>query len=193
MNVYDFDDTIYDGDSTFDFYLFCLRRHKKILLLLPSLLFAYIKYYVFHISSKTQFKEAMYKFLKYCDIDNDIKDFWETHKRKIKKWYLEQKKSDDVIISASPAFLLSPLEKSIGFTVIASNVDKLTGNYNGVNCYYDEKVRRFFEAYPQGEIDCFYSDHYSDEPLAKIADNAFIVDGDIILNWNFGKHIKPRI
>lgn len=193
MNVYDFDNTIYDGDSTFDFYLFCLRRHKKILLLLPSLLFAYIKYYVFNISSKTQFKEAMYKFLKYCDIDNDIKDFWETHKRKIKKWYLEQKKSDDVIISASPAFLLSPLEKSIGFTVIASNVDKLSGKYNGVNCYYDEKVRRFFEAYPQGEIDCFYSDHYSDEPLAKIADNAFIVDGDIILNWNFGKHIKPRI
>ena len=29
MNVYDFDKTIYDGDSTADFYLFSLRRHKK--------------------------------------------------------------------------------------------------------------------------------------------------------------------
>ena len=30
MNVYDFDKTIYYGDSTADFYLFCLKRHKKI-------------------------------------------------------------------------------------------------------------------------------------------------------------------
>ena len=36
MNVYDFDKTIYDGDSTADFYIFSLKRHKKILLLAPS-------------------------------------------------------------------------------------------------------------------------------------------------------------
>ena len=30
MNVYDFDKTIYDGDSTADFYLFSLKRHKGI-------------------------------------------------------------------------------------------------------------------------------------------------------------------
>lgn len=27
MNVYDFDGTIYNGDSTVDFYLYCLREH----------------------------------------------------------------------------------------------------------------------------------------------------------------------
>lgn len=27
MNVYDFDGTIYDGDSTVDFYLYCIRKH----------------------------------------------------------------------------------------------------------------------------------------------------------------------
>ena len=37
MNVYDFDKTIYDGDSTADFYLFSLGRHKKILTLLHPL------------------------------------------------------------------------------------------------------------------------------------------------------------
>ena len=26
MTVYDFDNTIYDGESTFDYFLFCLRR-----------------------------------------------------------------------------------------------------------------------------------------------------------------------
>ena len=46
MNVYDFDKTIYYGDSTADFYLFCLKRHKKILTLAPSLLGAFLKFYV---------------------------------------------------------------------------------------------------------------------------------------------------
>ena len=75
MNVYDFDKTIYDGDSTADFYIFSLKRHKKILLLAPSLIGAFLKFYVFKIGTKTQFKEKMYKFLRYCDIQKDINDF----------------------------------------------------------------------------------------------------------------------
>ncbi len=193
MNVYDFDNTIYDGDSTLDYYLFCLKRHKKILLLVPHLAVAWAKYYVLHTGTKTQFKEAMYKFLRYCDTDNDVSDFWKTHKSKIKDWYLSQKKSDDVIISASPEFLLCPLKETFGFDVIASKVDKASGKYSGINCYYDEKVRRFYEVYPDAQIDSFYSDHYSDEPLAKIAEKAYIVEGNKILDWNFDKHIKPKV
>ena len=60
MNVYDFDKTIYYGDSTADFYLFCLKRHKKILTLAPSLLGAFLKFYVFKKGTKTDFKEKMY-------------------------------------------------------------------------------------------------------------------------------------
>ena len=193
MNVYDFDNTIYDGDSTAGFYKFCLKRHKKIILLSPCLLCSFVKYYVFKIGSKTQFKESMYKFLRYCDIDKDVKDFWEQNIHNFKDFYLKQKAYDDVIISASPEFLLKPLEKEFGFTIIASVVDKHTGKYTGVNCYYDEKVRRFHELYPSGQIDNFYSDHYSDEPLAKISKKAFIVDGDKIIKWDFNVHHKPRL
>ncbi len=193
MNVYDFDRTIYNGDSTVDFYFFCLKRHKKIMLLLPSLFFAFLRFYCFKIGDKTQFKEKMYIFLKYCDIDRDLDDFWTIHNKKIKKWYLEQSKNDDVIISASPEFLLCPLEKSFNFNVIGSKVDKLNGKYSGTNCYYKEKAIRFKEAYPNGTIDGFYSDHYSDEPLALIAKKAYIVDGDSICEWDFNKHIKPRV
>ncbi len=192
MNVYDFDNTIYDGDSTVDFYFFCLKRHKKIAALLPSLLYAFLKYYVFKKGTKTQFKETMYKFLLFCDLDKDIADFWKVHKSNIKKWYIEQKREDDVIISASPQFLLSPISEEIGFDVIASNVDNRTGKYNGENCYYKEKVRRFYEKYPNEKINEFYSDHYSDEPLANISEKAFIVDGNKILEWNYNKHIRPR-
>ena len=44
LNVYDFDKTIYDGDSSIDFYLFCLKRKKSIILLLTKQVFAMILY-----------------------------------------------------------------------------------------------------------------------------------------------------
>ena len=113
MNVYDFDKTIYDGDSTADFYIFSLKRHKKILLLAPSLIGAFLKFYVFKIGTKTQFKEKMYKFLKYCDIQKDINDFWNINIDKIKPFYKNQQQKDDVIISASPEFLLAPICKTL--------------------------------------------------------------------------------
>ena len=37
IDVYDFDGTIYDGDSTFDFVRFCMRSHPAMLLGLPRI------------------------------------------------------------------------------------------------------------------------------------------------------------
>lgn len=186
MNVYDFDKTIYDGDSTADFYLFSLKRHKKIITLAPSLLGSVIKFYVFKKGTKTDFKQVMYRFLRYCDIDRDIADFWEINQSKIKKYYMKQKKSDDVIISASPEFLLEPIIKKLDIsTLIASRVDKHTGLYDGINCHGKEKVRRFYEVFPDGKIDEFYSDSYSDTPLAEIAEKAYIVKGEELSEWIF--------
>ena len=63
MNVYDFDKTIYDGDSTMHFYLFCLRRHPRIFPLAVPLVRGAIKYYVLNRGTKTMMKEKMYRFL----------------------------------------------------------------------------------------------------------------------------------
>lgn len=183
MNVYDFDKTIYDGDSTADFYLFSLKRHRKILLLAPSLLGAFVKFYLFKSGTKTQFKEKMYRFLTYCDIEKDVADFWDGHRQKLKQYYLAQKRGDDVIISASPEFLLMPICRELGVALLASRVDGKTGRYDGVNCHGEEKVRRFYEAYPGGEIEEFYSDSYSDTPLAEIAQRAFLVKGEQLNEW----------
>lgn len=142
MNVYDFDKTIYDGDSTADFYIFSLKRHKKILLLAPSLIGAFLKFYVFKIGTKTQFKEKMYKFLKYCDIQKDINDFWNINIDKIKPFYKNQQQKDDVIISASPEFLLAPICKTLKINyLMASVVDEHTGKYSGINCHGEEKSK----------------------------------------------------
>ena len=43
MNIYDFDKTIYDGDSSIDFLLFEIKRNKKVFLTLPkTVLYAFL-------------------------------------------------------------------------------------------------------------------------------------------------------
>ncbi len=188
MNVYDFDNTIYDGDSTFDFYLFSLKRHKKILLLVPSLFWAFLKFYIFKNGTKTEFKQTMYKFLKYCNIEKDIKDFWNKKESNIKNFYIEIKKSDDVIISASPEFLLEPICKKLRIKyLIASKVNSNSGKYSGLNCHGKEKVLRFKKKFGNAKIDSFYSDSYSDTPLATLADKAYLVKKNKIMKWDFSK------
>ena len=188
MNVYDFDKTIYRGDSTADFYLFSLKRHKKILLLTPSLLASVVRFYVLKKGTKTDFKQVMYRFFFFFYTERDVSDFWQKNESKIKAFYLKQQQPDDVIISASPVFLLAPICQSKGIRhLIASKVNPKTGVYSGINCQGDEKVRRFYETFPDGVIDEFYSDSYSDTPLAELSKKAFLVDGESVSPWIFKK------
>lgn len=185
MNAYDFDETIYDGDSTRDFYFYCLKKNLSILKFLPYQAF-YFALFVLGFITKTEFKEKFYIFFTAVkDIDSEVLQFWSAHGGKIKKWYLDTKKDDDVIISASPAFLLSPICKELGIKhLIASNADKLTGKYDGENCYGEEKVKRLKEYDESFEIENFYSDSLSDSPLAHIAKNAYIVCKNDLTDWS---------
>ena len=63
INGYDFDKTIYDGDSSVDFYKFCLKKNKKVLLMLPIQIYGLILY-ILGIIEKTKFKEYVFSFLK---------------------------------------------------------------------------------------------------------------------------------
>ena len=191
MNGYDFDKTIYDGDSTMDFYLFCLKRHKGILHLAFPLVKGAVRYYVLNIGTKTIMKENMYRFLTKIDAEKDIRDFWKSNKSKIKMWYKKQQKPDDLVISASPYFLLEPICEYLGISrLIASRVDVNTGKYTGENCHGDEKVKMFKEQYGE-KIEEFYSDSYNDEPLALMSEKAFMVKGSKITEWQFrNKKVK---
>lgn len=182
MNVYDFDGTIYDGDSTLDFYLFCLAKKPYIIFRFP--LFHALKYVITR-RGKLEFKERFYRFLRaFDDIDRMVERFWDISFCKIKDWYLLQKKETDVVISASPEFLLAPACKRLGIlSPIASRVDKKTGLYSGLNCHGEEKVRRFYEKLEGGKIDSFYSDSKSDVPLALLAQKAYMVKKDKITDF----------
>jgi len=98
-------------------------------------------------------------------------------------YFLIRKQPDDIIISASPEFLLTPICQKLGLTMMASRVDKRTGIYTGVNCDGAEKIRRLYEAYPDAVVEHFYSDSHSDDPMAGIAQNAVWVDGSKLSSW----------
>ncbi|MBQ4105423.1 MAG: HAD-IB family phosphatase [Clostridia bacterium] len=186
MNAYDFDKTIYKNDSSADFFLFCLKRHPKILLLTPKIILSFAKFYIFNKGTKTQFKEKVFSFVKYIDKERDIDDFWKKHKGRIKDFYIRQQQNDDVIISASPVFLLEPVCSALGIKhLIASEVDVETGKFLKENCHGKEKVKRFREVFGDATVDSFYSDSYSDTPMAEIAQQAFIVKNEKITNWEF--------
>lgn len=187
MNVYDFDKTIYDGDSTVDFYKFCIRRSPG-LLRYTFRQGAGLVLYALGIYDKTRLKECFFSFLRGVrQPERMVRAFWDVHIDKIQPWYIRQMQADDVIISASPAFLLQEAMRRVGSaTVIASVVDISTGRYTGTNCYGQEKVRRFTELYPDGVIHAFYSDSLSDAPLGRMAQESFLVKGDTLCltNWS---------
>lgn len=194
MNVYDFDGTIYTGDSTADFYRHCLKKHPAVLKSVPRMIIAFILY-ILNIFSKTKFKETMYRFLRYVpDIDSELDIFWQENIAKIKQYYYKTHQDSDIVISASPEFLLRPICERLGIkTLIASRVNPHTGKYEGINCRDTEKVRRLYEFDETAEIDEFYSDSLADEPLAKLAKTAYIVRGDRIMPCHEYKPPKYKL
>lgn len=179
-NVYDFDKTVYAGDSSVHFYCWCaLRRPWIVLDLLCAGAWGLL--YLTGRIDKTRFKQRIYRFLTFLpDVDAAVESFWRTHKKNIKPWYDEKRAASDLIISASPEFLLSPICRELGVSLLASRVDRRTGIYDGLNCHGAEKVRRMREAYPDTVIDAFYSDSLSDTPLAELAERAYRVRGNEI-------------
>lgn len=183
MNVYDFDGTVYKGDSTVDFYLFCLRNEPSIIRFLPVQIKGFVLYKTGKIT-KTVFKEHFFSFLKgIAAPDELLKQFSDIYRTKLEKWYLERCCDGDVIISASPEFLLTELLEGRNVTVIASRVDIKSGKFIGENCYGEEKVRRFKAIFGDITADEFYSDSVSDKPMARRSKRAFWVKGGRIYDW----------
>ncbi len=185
MNVYDFDGTIYRGDSSVDFYVYCLVRFPWLGLLLPYQLLMIVAYHI-GLCSKEKEKSAFFSFLRWIpDYSRAVENFWKKNINSIAPWYLEQQKDDDVIISASPYFLLKPVCKKIGVHyLIASIVNPRNGSFESKNCYGQEKVIRFYTCFPHASINEFYSDSKSDKALAVIAKKGYFVKkGLYITKW----------
>ena len=176
MNTYDFDKTIFYPDSSFCFVKYCLRHYPRAVLhALPGAgVFGLLR--LAKMADTKELKEQVFSFLpELDDVHRVVEEFWDEHRDHLAQWYLEQKQPDDLILSASPEFLLKPICEELGVDLIATPMDPYTGKIRGLNCHDEEKVRRFREAYPEGQSENFYSDSLSDLPMARIADRAWLV------------------
>ncbi len=186
INLYDFDKTIYAGDSSTDFFFYSLMKYPRIIATIPKIAVAGIKYKLKKIS-KTAMKEVIFSFVSYIpNIDKHIESFWETHRCYIKNFYLETKHDKDVIISASPEFLLKYITEELKvMKLIGSLVDKKTGQFKGLNCHGEEKVKRLNKVIKDYQVMSAYSDSLSDLPILKLAKKQYLVKGNGIIKVKY--------
>lgn len=185
MNVYDFDGTIYNGDCSVEFILFLTKRHLKLLKYYPGAFVSCIKY-LFGIIDASKLKSSFFKMISKVDLEKEIDLFWDIKISKIKKWYLEQKEKSDLIISASPDFLVGEACRRLNINSLSSPVNVKTGEYIK-NFYGDEKLRQFKKKYSGVKIRKFYSDSKTDIFLAGIAEESYFVKKNKVIRWMIDK------
>lgn len=191
MILYDFDGTIYDGDSSVDFFKYCLKHNKKIYKRFPKMILAFFRYKTKYINI-TECKEELFSFLNDVEnIDKMVENFWKENEKKVKKFYLEKDHSNDIIISASPEFLLNPICNKLKVKdLIASNVDKHNGKFYEPNNSKEVKVKNFYQKYPKAIIKEMYSDSDNDKPLLDLAEKSYFVKKNKLYDYNT---YKPNI
>ena len=181
MNVYDFDNTLYDGESAFDFFKYCLRKKPILLKVLFPIIWDLIKYKTCRMSTE-EFKErgAYYTerfFNLFEDIYKEVSEFWDKHEHKFKSFYEDKRKEDDVIITANINILVGEIFRRKGIKNYISTTFDMEKGKLGEVCFSDVKVKLFKEKYGN-KIDSFYTDSQNDKPLMDIAKHAFVVNGD---------------
>lgn len=184
INIYDFDGTIYKGDSTIDFYLFCLYKKPYLVRFIPYQVW-HIGLYILGLENKNSLKGNFFVFLSgVCQLDELVKEFWNKNINKLQIWYIDKDHSRDVIISASPDFLLEEISNILKVKkLIATRVNIKTGQIIGRNCHGKEKTIRLKEELKDFIVDKCYTDHLSDMPILNLAKNKYIVNGKKIVNY----------
>jgi phosphoserine phosphatase len=175
--VFDFDNTVYDGNVTLDFFKFSLKRHFLRGIFLP-IIGAYYILLRHGLIDLSKFIEVSYKYLVNINtFKTDLDKFWEKHFAKIKVLYFKRKGSTNIIVSASPDVFIEPIISKLDCKLIASHFDVDTGKVVGQLCYGLEKVVRLVKE-GINSFDEFYTDDYSDSPLIKMAKFAYLVRGN---------------
>jgi phosphatidylglycerophosphatase C len=177
LSVYDFDGTLYNGDSLVDFWKYTLQRKPSIILFLPYQLIAVLLWKL-GIFSTEKAKEAFLSFLNLFSEDQLalwVLRFWkEEGQRKIFTWVYETLKQDradglwPICISASPDFLLPPVLVGLGFEDwIWTRFEHNDGRRKRLlsrNCKGEQKLRRLIEWQRQHSIVSSIHKVVSDSP-----------------------------
>lgn len=186
MRVFDFDGTIYDGESLFDLYLFSAKYNPKVLRYIAPVLRYAIKYKL----GRATFDQMEYGVGKLChgylselaeslEFEELVNAFWDQNMKRIKPWY--EPREDDVILTASFDITVGEACRRLGVQhLVSSTIDGNTLNVNYLN-FNTNKPKRFRELYGDNvRVDEFYTDSRFDQPMIDMARRAYMVKGNKI-------------
>ncbi|MCM1544597.1 MAG: haloacid dehalogenase-like hydrolase [Ruminococcus sp.] len=184
MNVYDFDNTVYDGETLVDFIIYYVFHDIKIWRFIPKLLFIWLKdsLHLFTVEEAVEayagFLEGYYVHVK--TLDEDTVKFWDKHEKKIKPFYKKIRRDDDVFVTGTTDFIFDEIARRMNIkNYITSAVDRKTGKFTRL-CFLENKVKLFRERYPDAEIENFYTDSMNDKSMMDISKNVYLVKGSKI-------------
>ena len=193
MNVYDFDNTIYRGETVLDFYWFCLKKDISLLKYIPLIFSALLRYKMGRISlEELEKKASLYSEKNISHILKfSAKEFWDKNESKIKDFYLKQQRADDIVVSASFSFLLDEICRRLGIRYcLCSELEPDSGRIKRI-CYRDSKPKIFKKNFPNAEIDNFYTDSMNDLPMIMLAEKAYLVKGEKLTEIK-KENLKPH-
>ncbi len=185
INVFDFDNTIYDGESAIDMYMMLVKHHPFLLKHIPTVVSAIVKYKRAAISidevleTYRDFLEEIWRSID--DLEEILlNEFWKKNFKNIKSFYFDIHTDNDVVVSASPELLLEEPCRRLGIRdCIASRVD-MEKRQILFPCFRENKVKAFLEKYPDTEIENFYTDSKNDKAMMDISKNVYLVKGNKI-------------
>ena len=179
MKVFDFDSTIYKGESPVDFTFYMIRHNRKIVRYVPRILICLASYKL-HLIKKEKLESLSNDFIgKVLDDPDSLNEFvsrfWATHAHKLNKDIVKLIESGDVIITASPSFLINGVSDLINTkNILGTEIDLKQKKLVWYN-FGDNKVVRYRSIYGYRQIDAFYTDSFYDVYLMDISREVYIV------------------
>ena len=184
MKVFDFDNTIYNGESIVDFFAFLLKKNKSLAFYIPKLIktIAKYKHQKLSIDELYQIADKLSPLIikNKENAEQLIKEFWLKNGYKLKDEMLDKIDENDVIITASPQVLIDGIKDKLRTkNIICSKINLDTGKLEYL-CMHSNKVSAFKELYGDIEIDEFYTDSLNDIPMMNLSKRTFLVNGSNI-------------
>ena len=179
MKVFDFDSTIYRGESPVDFTFYMIRHNRKIIRYVPTILIT-LAGYKMHLIKKEKLESLSNEFIENVLDDPDslsgfVDQFWATHAHKLNRDIVKLIEKGDVIITASPSFLINGVSDLLNTRhILGTEIDLKEKKLVWYN-FGDNKVERYRSIYGYRQIDAFYTDSFYDEYLMDISREVYIV------------------
>lgn len=193
MNVYDFDNTIYDGDSTKDMVIYGLKKYPKLVIPVLKQARKLNRDYKHNLVEFERVKEVMLSFIfKIENYPKFVNEFVESHMNKIKPFYIARKTENDVILSASYELWVSLFAKNLGVRMVIATKTDSNGKIIGRNCKGEEKLLRLSQTIPGVAIASAYSDSESDKPIMDLASTGYVVEGNKLKAYYKGYKFKNK-